>query len=160
MDEIASLTYYYIDQNTFHDLRNCAAFVLSHFYLLRGESARGAELPDLQAVNLEQEGPTNFCPVLVLVMKNGKTNKAGRWTLVRAYETLISESVPSWSPLCTFFQCSMSIANHFPISSDPKTGTSPSSCRPVMIVPRNGLMLPTIILWKKLSKPVILVRRK
>lgn len=77
-DEIASLSYYYISQNTFHDLRNCTAFILSHFCLLRGESARGAELPDLQVVNLEQEGPTRFCPALILVMKNGKTNKSGR----------------------------------------------------------------------------------
>lgn len=77
-DEIASLSYFYISRNTFHDIRNCTAFLLSHFCLLRGESARGAELPDLQVINLEQEGPTPFCPALILVMRNGKTNKAGR----------------------------------------------------------------------------------
>lgn len=77
-DEIASMSYYYISRNMYHDLRNCTAFLLSHFCLLRGESARAAEFPDLQVVNIENEGPTGFCPALVIVMRNGKLNESGR----------------------------------------------------------------------------------
>lgn len=59
------------------DLRNSLAFLLSHFCLLRGESARKAELPDLQVVNLEGEGSTR-CPALVIIIRQGKTNHFGK----------------------------------------------------------------------------------
>ena len=78
-EEIPRIVNYYINKNNLSNLRNGLAFLLSHFCLLRGESARGAEFPDLQTINLEGEGPSQqACPALILVMKNGKTNKNGR----------------------------------------------------------------------------------
>lgn len=77
--EISRIVSYYINKNNLSNLRNGLAFLLSHFCLLCGESARGAELPDLQTIDLEGEGPSQQeCPALILVMKNGKTNKNGR----------------------------------------------------------------------------------
>lgn len=76
-DQIASIVNFYFSQNNTKNLRNSLAFLLSHYCLLRGESARKAELPDLQVVNLEGEGSVR-CPAMVLVMRQGKTNKHGK----------------------------------------------------------------------------------
>lgn len=45
--------------------------------LLRSESRRGAELPDLFTISLPNEGPTPCLP-MILIMDNGKTNATGR----------------------------------------------------------------------------------
>ena len=58
-------------------LRNWLAFLLSHFALMRGESARKMELPDLHCVRLEKEGFSE-CHALIMVMRQGKTNQFGR----------------------------------------------------------------------------------
>ena len=42
--------------------------------VLRGESRRIAQLPDLVILSLLNEGPTP-CEVLTLIMRNGKANK-------------------------------------------------------------------------------------
>ncbi|KAG1434002.1 hypothetical protein G6F56_014454 [Rhizopus delemar] len=49
-DQIASIVNFYFSQNNTKNLRNSLAFLLSHYCLLRGESARKAELPDLQVL--------------------------------------------------------------------------------------------------------------
>ena len=76
-DEIANVVRFYFSEKKTSDLRNGLCFLLSHFCLLRGESARKAELPDLQVVDLENEG-IGKCPALVLIMRQGKTNKFGK----------------------------------------------------------------------------------
>lgn len=76
-DEIANIISFYFGENSVQDLRSALSFLLSHFCLLRGEAARRAELPDLQMVNLEGEG-SGKCPAMVLVMRQGKTNKFGK----------------------------------------------------------------------------------
>lgn len=76
-DQIAKIVSYYFEQKSVKDLRNSLSFLLSHFCLLRGESARQAQLPDLQVVNVEGEG-SQQCPAIILVMRQGKTNKFGR----------------------------------------------------------------------------------
>jgi hypothetical protein len=58
-------------------LRNLLAFLLSHYALMRGESARRMELADLHSNELENEGYTS-CRALVMVMRQGKTNQVGR----------------------------------------------------------------------------------
>lgn len=58
-------------------LRTSADFLLGFSMLLRGESRRMAELPDLFSLSLKNEGPTP-CIALVLIMNNGKTNKGNR----------------------------------------------------------------------------------
>jgi hypothetical protein len=67
-DQIANIVSYYIGQGKTTDFRNSLAFLLSHFCLLRGESARKAELPNLQVINLEGEGSAR-CPALILIMR-------------------------------------------------------------------------------------------
>ncbi|KAI8875984.1 hypothetical protein K501DRAFT_153602, partial [Backusella circina FSU 941] len=76
-DQIANITAYYFEQKTVNDLRNSLSFLLSHFCLLHGESVRKAEPPDLQVVNVEGEG-SGECPAMILVMRQGKTNKFGK----------------------------------------------------------------------------------
>lgn len=58
-------------------LRSNLDFLLGHFLLLRGESRRRAELPDLQLLLLENEGCAP-APCLLYIMSNGKTNQNGR----------------------------------------------------------------------------------
>ncbi|KAL3694617.1 hypothetical protein R1sor_008268 [Riccia sorocarpa] len=58
-------------------LRNLVAFLLSHYTLMRGESVRAMELPDLHSVVLDREGVSE-CHALILVMRQGKTNQFGR----------------------------------------------------------------------------------
>ena len=50
-DEIVRVIDFYFSEKTGNDLRNGLAFLLSHFLLLRGQSARMGELPDLQTVD-------------------------------------------------------------------------------------------------------------
>lgn len=50
---------------------------LSHYGLLRGEDARGIQLPDVQHLPMEhREGPTQ-CDVMVILLLDGKTNQTG-----------------------------------------------------------------------------------
>ena len=76
-DKIADIIKFYLGENSLRDLRDGLAFWLSHFCLLRGEAARRAEFPDLQLIQLEGEG-ADKCPALVMVMRQGKTNKYGK----------------------------------------------------------------------------------
>ena len=57
--------------------RTALDFLLSHNMLLRGENRRGAELADLFALPLANEGPTS-CTALMLLLGNGKTNYLGK----------------------------------------------------------------------------------
>jgi hypothetical protein len=58
-------------------LRTAVDFLLSHNLLLRSESRLAAELPDFFSIMLPNEGPTP-CPLMVMIMDNGKTNQIGR----------------------------------------------------------------------------------
>ena len=58
-------------------LRGHLDFILGHLLLARGESRRFAELPDLQLLMFDNEGPSP-CPALLYIMSNGKTNQNGR----------------------------------------------------------------------------------
>jgi hypothetical protein len=50
---------------------------LSHYGLLRGEDARGIQLPDVQHLPMEhREGPTP-CDIMVILLLDGKTNQGG-----------------------------------------------------------------------------------
>ncbi|POM67506.1 Hypothetical protein PHPALM_16482, partial [Phytophthora palmivora] len=69
-----SISRYYMNLNTGDDLRNRMSHLLCHACLLRGESARNLELPDLFSVPLEHEGYTD-CRALVMIMEQGKTNR-------------------------------------------------------------------------------------
>jgi len=58
-------------------LRTAVDILLSHSMLLRGESRRNAELPDLFAIEMKNEGATP-CWAMLLIMDNGKTNQFGK----------------------------------------------------------------------------------
>jgi hypothetical protein len=75
--DVLNVINFYVSKSSGSDLRNAVSFLLSHYCLLRGESARKAEFADLQMAMLEREGQSE-CPAFVLVMKQGKTNQFGR----------------------------------------------------------------------------------
>jgi hypothetical protein len=58
-------------------LRTAVDFLFSHNMLLRGESRRLVELPDLFTIPLSNEGPTP-CSPMIMIMNNGKINQFGR----------------------------------------------------------------------------------
>jgi hypothetical protein len=64
-------------QSTEAYLHTAIDFLLSHNLLLRSESRLAAELPDFFSIMLPNEGPT-ACPLMVMIMDNGKTNQIGR----------------------------------------------------------------------------------
>jgi hypothetical protein len=51
-DQIANVVKHYYAKNQFYgeQLRNALAFLFAHYFLLRGESIRKMELPDLQCI--------------------------------------------------------------------------------------------------------------
>ncbi|GHJ89143.1 hypothetical protein NliqN6_5545, partial [Naganishia liquefaciens] len=66
-----------LKRNTAEGLRDRTMNALSHYGLLRGEDARGIQLPDVQHLPLEhREGPTP-CDVMVVLLLDGKTNQYG-----------------------------------------------------------------------------------
>jgi hypothetical protein len=75
--EMVKLVDHYFRKNTQEGLRNGTAFLLQHYGLLRGESIRMMEFPDLQCMLFENEG-ISTCYALVMVLKQGKTNQEGR----------------------------------------------------------------------------------
>ncbi|EDN05524.1 predicted protein [Histoplasma mississippiense (nom. inval.)] len=58
-------------------LRTGLNFLMNHNMLLRGETSRTAQLPDLFTLQLSNEGPTPCWP-MILITDNGKTNQLGR----------------------------------------------------------------------------------
>ncbi|OJD18721.1 hypothetical protein AJ78_01258 [Emergomyces pasteurianus Ep9510] len=58
-------------------LRTGLSFLMNHSMLLRGETSRTAQLPDLFTIQLSNEGPAPCWP-MILITDNGKTNQLGR----------------------------------------------------------------------------------
>ncbi|OWZ10648.1 hypothetical protein PHMEG_00016466 [Phytophthora megakarya] len=59
------------------DLRGRAAFLISHYGLLRGENVRDLELADMFSQPLDKKG-FQPCIALVLLIQHGKTNTYGK----------------------------------------------------------------------------------
>ena len=110
-DEIADVNKFFLDENSPKDLRNGLAFLLSHFCLLRGESAHKAEFPDLQLIQLEGEG-ADKCPALVMVMRQGKTNKFGKLEVGACIRNKRVE-------ICPFMRIGMSLFARFHVEGEP-----------------------------------------
>jgi hypothetical protein len=68
-DDLVAISRYYMNLNSGNDLRNRMIHFLCHACLLRGESARNLELPDLFSVVLEHEGHSD-CRALVIIMEH------------------------------------------------------------------------------------------
>ena len=77
-------------------LRTATDFLWSHHTLVRGETRRNAQLPDLFSLELKNEGPTP-CTAMIMLMNNGKTNKSGR----TEYNSVVRHKNPL---LCTLSQ--------------------------------------------------------
>jgi len=65
--QLKNIIGYFWGRGSGHNMRDAVAFLLCHSGLLRGESARGMELPDLHSIELPSEGVT-CCDVLVMVL--------------------------------------------------------------------------------------------
>ncbi|OWZ01332.1 hypothetical protein PHMEG_00027305 [Phytophthora megakarya] len=78
-DQIQNISTYFWAMRRDHgtNLRNLLAFLLSHYALMRGESARKMELADLHSIRLENEGYSP-CRAVVMIKRQGKTNQVGR----------------------------------------------------------------------------------
>jgi hypothetical protein len=77
MEELKHLAEFGMDEGGNNVLRNRMAILLSNFNLLRGESIRNFEFPDMFSLTLQNEGFTE-CLALVTMMSQGKENKYGR----------------------------------------------------------------------------------
>jgi hypothetical protein len=76
-DQLQEIADYFLKNDTLHDLRNRADFLLLYGMLGRSQSTRMAQLPDFFSLEVPDEGPTQ-CDVLVMIMNVGKTNQYGK----------------------------------------------------------------------------------
>jgi hypothetical protein len=82
--ELAAILGEGLRRNNAEGLGDRAMAALSHYGILRGESTRGIQLPDLQQLPLdEHEGPTP-CDILVVLLYSGKTNQEGKTQVMGA----------------------------------------------------------------------------
>ncbi|GHJ85856.1 hypothetical protein NliqN6_2258 [Naganishia liquefaciens] len=65
-------------RNNREGLRDRAIAALSHYGVLRGESAGGIQLADLQHLPLDEREGATLCDILVILLFNGRTNKEGK----------------------------------------------------------------------------------
>ncbi|CEP12692.1 hypothetical protein [Parasitella parasitica] len=63
------------EQSFKYSFRNDLAFLLSHYPLLRGESAGNLEFSDLQYIELSKVGTEGTYPAIVCLFNQGKTNR-------------------------------------------------------------------------------------
>lgn len=75
--EIQKVCDLFMSKNSSLGIRDRMAMALTTFNILRGESARALELPDLFTLELEREGPI-VCHALVMIMRQGKMNPFGK----------------------------------------------------------------------------------
>ncbi|KAI8076818.1 uncharacterized protein BX664DRAFT_246057, partial [Halteromyces radiatus] len=97
-DQVADVVKAFLSRTQRHgeQLRGALAFLLSHYMLLRGESIRKLEMTDLQTINLENEAARQGmdCPALVMIMRQGKTNRHNRLELAGCMRNIRVEICP------------------------------------------------------------------
>jgi hypothetical protein len=64
-------------ENKASKVRDRAMFLLLHYGIMRGESGRALELPDIYGISLQNEGYST-CYTMVISLRAGKKNKFGR----------------------------------------------------------------------------------
>ncbi|KAG2215455.1 hypothetical protein INT45_014291, partial [Circinella minor] len=94
-------------------LRDGTSFLLQHYGLLRSESIRKIEFADLQSLHLEDEGPSQ-CHALVMILKQGKTNKFGRVEVAGCMRNKNVAICPQMMLACYFFSCYEMSGEQFP----------------------------------------------
>lgn len=76
---------------------------LSHYGLLRGEDARGIQLPDVQHLPMDhREGPSQ-CDIMVILLLDGKTNQTGNTQYMGAMRNKEWEVCPISAMAMWFF---------------------------------------------------------
>ncbi|KAI7863867.1 uncharacterized protein EV154DRAFT_572640 [Mucor mucedo] len=98
LDQVSKIAQFYLNGQRNHgeNLRDALAFLFSHYFLLRGESIRNAELTDFQTMNLDSESvrPDIKCPALVMILRQGETNKNYRLELTGCIRSTQVEICP------------------------------------------------------------------
>jgi len=107
LDQVAKVVQFYLNgqRNYGENLRDALAFLFAHYFLLRGESIRKAELTDFQTINLDNESVNADikCPALVMVLRQGKTNKNNRMELAGCMRNTRVEICPIMAMGLYFF---------------------------------------------------------
>jgi hypothetical protein len=75
--DMRNMSAYYFGLSTPRGIRDRLDFLLGHALVARGETTRFIQLADLFTMELKNEGPT-VCEILMVVMRQGKTNVHGR----------------------------------------------------------------------------------
>lgn len=98
LDQVSKVVQFYLNGQKNHgeNLRDSLSFLFSHYFLLRGESIRKSELTDFQTINLDTESirPDVECPALVMILRQGKTNKNNRLELTGCIRSTRVEVCP------------------------------------------------------------------
>jgi hypothetical protein len=108
-EQIERLSDNFFSKGTTISLRNRMAFLLSHSMVLRGESIRMAQFPDLFSLPLTNEG-IEPCPALILVLSQSKTNQYGRLNIGACLRTKNVRICPFGS-LALYLFCRFHIDN-------------------------------------------------
>jgi hypothetical protein len=77
MEELGRVAAYFFRLGTRKGLRDRMDLLLGHALMARGESTRKIQLPDLFAMDLKDEGPSE-CVAAMVIMDQGKVNQFGR----------------------------------------------------------------------------------
>jgi hypothetical protein len=104
VEELKKIANYYMQQTKLNDMRDRMSFLLSHYNLLRSESLRILEYPDLFHIKFENEGVTD-CNALVLVLNQGKTNQLGKMEISGCIRNKHVDLCPIGSVGLYFFYC-------------------------------------------------------
>ncbi|KAE8266440.1 hypothetical protein A4X09_0g5909 [Tilletia walkeri] len=118
-DEMRKLSAYFFERDTEIGMRDRAALFLCHFALLRGDNCRALEFPDLHHLELRDEGFTP-CFAVVLILRQGKTNKFGHLefgSFIRAADV----------ELCPVGALALYLFSRFQLSREPFPDFSSSS---------------------------------
>lgn len=93
-EQFTSLLREGLDRNSPEGLRDRLMAALSHYGILRGEDARGIQLPDIQHLPMDhREGPT-ICDIMVILLMEGKTNQEGKTQYCGAMRNKAWEACP------------------------------------------------------------------
>jgi len=82
-------------------MRTLLDFLVGHFFLVRGEQRRVAELADMFVMQLPTESASQECWCWVIVFDNGKTNSSGKKQYLGALRNRdFRICVISWTEQC------------------------------------------------------------
>jgi hypothetical protein len=113
VSELRNMCNWYVESNGRNlgvSMRNRLAFLLCHFNLLRGESARALEFADSFFLTIEDEGFSK-CEALITIMMHGKTNHVARREIGACLRNKCVEICPIGA-MALYFFCGFSKGNY------------------------------------------------